>query len=68
VVDAPVLHRVNCTELNEEDLKQALADAEKGKAPAIRDLIMDNLRSKNSWPSYEEILAGNRLLQLGKKS
>jgi predicted dinucleotide-binding enzyme len=56
-----------CTELNEAALKQALADAEKGKAPAIRDSIMDNLRSKGSWPSYEEILAGNRALQMGNK-
>lgn len=56
-----------CTELNIAELKGALADAEKGKAPAIRDLIMDKLRSKGAWPSYEEILAGNRSLQIGKK-
>ncbi|WP_256009898.1 NADPH-dependent F420 reductase [Desertivirga xinjiangensis] len=56
-----------CTELNEAELKQALANAEKEKAPAIRDLIMDNLRSKSAWPSYEEILAGNRLHQMGIK-
>ena len=56
-----------CTELNEAELKQALADAEKGKAPAIRDQIMDGLRSKTSWPSYGEILAGNRLHQMGNK-
>jgi predicted dinucleotide-binding enzyme len=56
-----------CTELSEKDLKQALANAEKGKAPAIRDLIMDNLRKMDSWPSYEEILAGNRLHEMGKK-
>jgi len=55
-----------CTELKEADLKAALANAEKGKAPAIRDLIMDNLRSKGSWPSYEEILAGNRKFQTGE--
>jgi predicted dinucleotide-binding enzyme len=55
-----------CTELNEAELKQALADAEKGKAPAIRDIIMDNLRKMESWPSYEEILAGNRLHEMGK--
>jgi predicted dinucleotide-binding enzyme len=56
-----------CTELNEAELKQALAAAEKGKAPAIRDLIMERLRSKGTWPAYEEILAGNRELQIGKK-
>ena len=55
-----------CTELNDAELKQALADAEKGKAPAIRDFIMDNLRKMDSWPSYEEILAGNRLHEMGK--
>jgi predicted dinucleotide-binding enzyme len=56
-----------CTELTEGELKQALANAEKGKAPAIRDLIMDKLRSKDAWPSYEEVLAGNRLYQMGTK-
>jgi predicted dinucleotide-binding enzyme len=54
-----------CTELNEAELKQALNNAKKGKAPAIRDLIMDNLRKQDSWPTYEEILAGNRLIQMG---
>ena len=56
-----------CTELNEAELKQALADAEKGKAPAIRDQIMDNLRKLDSWPTYEEILAGNRLHEMGRQ-
>ncbi|AMM49901.1 3-hydroxyisobutyrate dehydrogenase [Rufibacter sp. DG15C] len=56
-----------CTELNAAELEQALADAEKGKAPAIRDFIMDNLRKKESWPSYEEVLAGNRLYQVRTK-
>jgi len=55
-----------CTELNEAELKQALAAAEKGKAPAIRDFIMDNLMKKDQWPSYEEVLAGNRLHEMGK--
>lgn len=53
-----------CTELNAAQLKQALADAEKGKAPAVRDEIMDHLRNQSSWPSYEEILAGNRAKQM----
>jgi predicted dinucleotide-binding enzyme len=56
-----------CTELNEVELKQALASAEKGKAPAIRDFIMDNLSKMGSWPTYEEILAGNRLHEMGRK-
>ena len=55
-----------CTELNEAELKQALANAEKGKAAAVRDFIMDNLKKMDSWPSYEEILAGNRLYEMGK--
>jgi predicted dinucleotide-binding enzyme len=55
-----------CTELNEAELKEALANAEKGKAPAIRDYIMDNLMKQDSWPGYEEILAGNRLHEIGK--
>jgi predicted dinucleotide-binding enzyme len=53
-----------CTELNAAQLKQALADAEKGKAPEVRDEIMDALRARSSWPSYEEILAGNRARQM----
>jgi len=53
-----------CTELNAAQLKQALADAEKGKAPAVRDEIMDALMAKSSWSSYEEILAGNRVKQM----
>jgi predicted dinucleotide-binding enzyme len=55
-----------CTELQEAELKEALANAEKGKAPAVRDFIMDNLMKQDSWPSYEEILAGNRLHEMGK--
>jgi len=56
-----------CTELDETTLGKALAIAEKGKAPAIRDFIMDNLRAKDTWPAYEEILAGNRALQIVQK-
>ena len=58
-----------CTELAEADLKRALAAAEKGKAPAIRDLIMNRLVNMDAWPQppYEEILAGNRLYQMGTK-
>ena len=56
-----------CTELNEAELKEALANAEKGKAPAVRDFIMDNLMKQETLPSYEEILAGNRLHEMRKK-
>jgi predicted dinucleotide-binding enzyme len=53
-----------CTELNAAQLKQALADAEKGKAPAVRDAIMNYLNDLPSWPAYEEVLAGNRAKQM----
>jgi 8-hydroxy-5-deazaflavin:NADPH oxidoreductase len=58
-----------CTELNAAELQQALQDAEKGKAPAIRDFIMNRLVNMDAWPQppYEEILAGNRLYQMGTK-
>ena len=58
-----------CTELNAAELEQALNQAEKGKAPAIRDFIMNRLVNMDTWPNppYEEILAGNRLYQVGTK-
>jgi hypothetical protein len=58
-----------CTELNAAELQQALQKAEKGKAPAIRDFIMNRLVNMDSWPNprYEDILAGNRLYQMGTK-
>ncbi|MBB1283104.1 NAD(P)-binding domain-containing protein [Flavisolibacter sp. BT320] len=58
-----------CTELNAAELHKALADAEKGKAPAIRDFIMNRLVNMDTWPNprYEDILAGNRLYQVGTK-
>lgn len=58
-----------CTELNAAELQQALQKAEKGKAPAIRDFIMNRLVNMDTWPEprYEDILAGNRLYQVGTK-
>ena len=58
-----------CTELNAAELQQALQDAEKGKAPAIRDFIMNRLVNMDTWPQprYDDILAGNRLYQVGTK-
>lgn len=52
-----------CTQLNKKELKEALANAEKGKAPAIRDFIINIFRSKDDMPTYEEILAVNRVYQ-----
>jgi predicted dinucleotide-binding enzyme len=49
-----------CTELNATELKQALADAERGKAPAVRDSIMAKLASFTTFPSHDEIVALNR--------
>ena len=49
-----------CTELNAAELKQALAAAEKGKAPAVRDSIMDTLQKLKPFPSHEEIVDLNR--------
>src|SRR3546814_12380213 len=43
-----------CTELNAAQLKQALADEVKGKAPAIRDEIMEGLRTKIGRASRRE--------------
>ena len=58
-----------CTELNAAELREALQEAEKGKAPATRDFIMNRLMNMDAWPEppYEEILAGNRLYQVGRK-
>ena len=58
-----------CTELNTAELQEALQKAEKGKAPAIRDFIMNRLVNMDTWPNprYEDILAGNRLYQVGTK-
>ena len=58
-----------CTELNAAELQQALQQAEKGKAPPMRDFIMNRLVNMDTWPNprYEDILAGNRLYQVGTK-
>jgi predicted dinucleotide-binding enzyme len=49
-----------CTELNVVELKEALLKANKEKAPAIRDFILNKFRNMVSQPSYKEILALNR--------
>lgn len=49
-----------CTELNALELKQALAAAEKGKAPAVRDFVMDKIMNSKPFPSNEELVAINR--------
>ncbi|WP_266204998.1 NADPH-dependent F420 reductase [Pontibacter kalidii] len=54
-----------CTELNAAELKQALAAAEKGKAPAVRDFVMDKLIHSKPFPSHEEMVATNRSAAAG---
>lgn len=49
-----------CTELNAAELKQALAEAQKGKGPVARDAVMQKFQNLNSSPSHEEIVAINR--------
>ncbi len=48
-----------CTELNAVELKQALAAAEKGKAPRVRDYVIDKLQpfQVKTMPSNEEMVA-----------
>ncbi len=51
-----------CTELNSAELKHALAEAQKGKAPAARDFVMDKLQNFqiDPMPPHDEIIALNR--------
>jgi 8-hydroxy-5-deazaflavin:NADPH oxidoreductase len=49
-----------CTELGVEDLGQALAEAEKDRAPGTRDRLMEHFGSLDEMPSREEIVAINR--------
>lgn len=51
-----------CTELNGEELKQALIDGVKVNAPGLRDFVITKLMEGTSQPSHEEILALNRSL------
>lgn len=46
-----------CTELNTDKLKGALAEAEKGTAPARRDYIIDKLMKAERPPFHEETVA-----------
>jgi 8-hydroxy-5-deazaflavin:NADPH oxidoreductase len=54
-----------CTELNAAALKQALAAAEKGKAPARRDYIMNKIMNYKTFPPHEEMVALNRSASVG---
>ena len=54
-----------CTELNAAELKQALAAAEKGKAPIVRDFVMGKFMNAKTFPSHEEMVAINRSASAG---
>jgi len=49
-----------CTELNLQELAQALAAADKEKAPGTRDRLMEHFGGLAEWPSHEETVATNR--------
>ncbi|MFA9189625.1 NAD(P)-binding domain-containing protein [Flavobacterium sp. FBOR7N2.3] len=51
-----------CTELNAEELKQALSDGIKEKAPSLRDKAIAALSSLPSYPSHPDIVKYNRRL------
>jgi predicted dinucleotide-binding enzyme len=51
-----------CTELNGEELKQALIDGVKENAPGLRDFAIAKLMERASQPSHKEIVALNRSL------
>jgi predicted dinucleotide-binding enzyme len=58
-----------CTELNEEELKQALSDAVKEAAPLLRDKAIADLSALPSYPSHPDVVEYNRgLFQKNPKS
>lgn len=58
-----------CTELTEEELKQALSDGVQEEAPSLRDKTIADLSSLSSYPSHSDIVEYNRgLFQKNPKS
>lgn len=51
-----------CTELDVEDLKQALADGVKEEAPLKRDKTIAELSAMSSYPSHADVVKYNRAL------
>lgn len=49
-----------CTELSIEELKHALAAAEKAKAPLTRDRLMQQFATLTTWPPLDEVVEINR--------
>lgn len=58
-----------CTELNAEELKQALSDGVKEEAASLRDKTIADLSSLPSYPSHRDVVEYNRgLFQKNPKS
>lgn len=58
-----------CTELNEEELKQALSDGVKEAAPSLRDKAIADLSALPSYPPHPDVIEYNRgLFQKNPKS
>ncbi|MDQ0064228.1 NADPH-dependent F420 reductase [Chryseobacterium lathyri] len=53
-----------CTELNKEELRISLDKADKEKAPLIRDKAIEELSSRTTYPSHQEIVEFNRNLAI----
>jgi len=51
-----------CTELVAEALRQALALADKNRAPANRDAVMNELMQASSPPTHEQVIERNRAI------
>ncbi|MFD2940325.1 MULTISPECIES: NADPH-dependent F420 reductase [Flavobacterium] len=49
-----------CTELNEEELKQALSDGVKEAAPSLRDKAIADLSALPYYPSHPDVVQYNR--------
>jgi 8-hydroxy-5-deazaflavin:NADPH oxidoreductase len=53
-----------CTELNVNELQEALADGLKEEAPGLRDLAIGKFMERTTPPSHEDVVALNRSLFL----
>jgi len=51
-----------CTELDAEELKQALADGLKENAPILRDKAIGELSAMSAYPSHPDVVKFNRAL------
>jgi hypothetical protein len=51
--------------MNAAEVNQALADAENGKASALRDQVVDKLMNYKVIPAHQEVVALNRSASAG---